>query len=77
MTGDTMTTSQVARLLEVSTNTVLRWADEDKVFGEVLVRPSGHRRFDTDRVIAFLDRQKANAAKLAEAKAAMSEAAAS
>jgi excisionase family DNA binding protein len=61
MTGrDLLTTAQAARLLGVSTRTLVRYAEKGYVTPE-MVLPSGHRRWileDVRRQIRDLSRQR-------------------
>lgn len=56
--AEVLTTSEVAKFFSVSTKTVTRWANENRL---VCVRtPGGHRRFYTKEVLALLERASVN-----------------
>ena len=54
-----ITIGEAARALQVSVDTIRRWADSGKL--RVVVLPSGHRRFYAEDVAAMLDQGKASA----------------
>lgn len=48
-----MTTSEAAKALEVTTQTIQRWCDSGRL--EVIIFPSGHRRIPAESVARLLE----------------------
>lgn len=70
-----LTTGQAAKILDCSTNTVIRYGNEGLL--EVLVRPSGHRRFTKESVVRLEERQRAEAQAAIDERARRAESVAS